>query len=145
MTEVFPGLFLGSFQDANDKTLYDKYNFSLVVNCTKNLHFFDDMRTNLRLSVDDIGNKEDVEKLAELLLSTCVEISKHLDAKGCVLVHCQMGRQRSATVVAAFLIYKKIVRDSLSAIEFVKSKRREAFFPVPNFIDSLNKFIINEF
>ena len=56
-----------------------------------------------------------------------------------MLVHCQMGRQRSAATVAAFIMWAlKWPLDR--AVEHIRSKKREAFFPEINFIDPLRRF-----
>jgi protein-tyrosine phosphatase len=58
---------------------------------------------------------------------------------GPVLVHCHAGVQRSATVVAMYLIanYKM---GAENAMERIKAKRPIAFTPSPNFIRSIKGF-----
>lgn len=53
---------------------------------------------------------------------------------------CQAGRQRSATVVAAF-VSKMCHTDCDEAMMMVKVKKIEAFFPAPNFLAVLQSFV----
>ena len=63
-------------------------------------------------------------------------IHVNLMEKTPVVVHCQAGRQRSAAVIAGYLM--KYHGYSLeNVIEFIRSKKREAFFPEVNFLDTL--------
>ena len=64
-------------------------------------------------------------------------IDNHLK-NGIVVVHCLAGRQRSAAVIASYLIkfHGKSVNES---IDFVKSKKRDAFFPHVNFMDTISR------
>ena len=55
-----------------------------------------------------------------------------------VLVHCQMGRSRSATLVIMYLIYKFKI-SSNTALEMVK-QRRQVVDPNNGFLKQLKKF-----
>ena len=49
-----------------------------------------------------------------------------------------MGRRRSAPTIAAFLMKRSETEDE--AIKYIKSKKRDAFFPKVNFDGALNMF-----
>jgi hypothetical protein len=49
-----------------------------------------------------------------------------------------MGRQRSAATVAAFLMTSGMRKNE--AIEYIKSKKPDAFFPEVNFDNALSRF-----
>ena len=54
-----------------------------------------------------------------------------------VLVHCFAGAQRSCAIVACYLItYYKVTPNDV--IDFIKSRRRVAFFGGSNFIQTIN-------
>jgi protein-tyrosine phosphatase len=56
-----------------------------------------------------------------------------------VLVHCHAGRQRSAAVIAAYIM--KFEGLSLVAtLEHMKSRKRDVFFPEANFWPVLERF-----
>jgi protein-tyrosine phosphatase len=56
-----------------------------------------------------------------------------------VIVHCLAGQQRSPTVIAAYLISKKEYKLN-DAIEYIREKKKDAFFWQINFIKSLEMF-----
>lgn len=60
------------------------------------------------------------------------------DRNGKILVHCQAGISRSATICIAYLIKKKRIRME-EAYEFVKS-RRQLISPNFNFMTQLMEF-----
>jgi rhodanese-related sulfurtransferase len=136
--EIVPHLWLGDSKDAEHVTPYT----SLVVNCTHNIPFFGAsvLRTNVRIPVDDLD--DDHEQQIMLEHWTCSEVLKdmlnHMMQDHDVLVHCQMGRQRSAATVAAFLMTSGMSVDD--AIKHIKSKKKEAFFPKANFEKALRNF-----
>ena len=56
------------------------------------------------------------------------------------IVFCFKGRQRSATLIAAFLI-KNTNLTYLESIIFIQSKKKNAFKPGINFSNSLKKYV----
>lgn len=64
-------------------------------------------------------------------IHTCIQ-------KGAVLVHCEMGIQRSPAIVAYYLM-KYYNMSSDDAIEFVKNSRDEAFKHRVTFLEALYK------
>ena len=63
----------------------------------------------------------------------------HLDRNEGVLVHCRAGMQRSATVVALYLM-KKYKMNFESTKNLIRGKRCVAFYPVINFIGPIKYF-----
>ncbi len=134
-TEIIPHLFLG---DAND-AIHASIDVTLVVNCTKNLPFYSPETQKFRISVDDDGN--DVDLIKEHWTDSLFDaITNQIMQEHDVLIHCQMGRQRSAATVVAFLTHA--LRYPLDeAIEHVKRKKRDAFFPEVNFMKALELYV----
>jgi len=61
--------------------------------------------------------------------------------KAAILVHCYAGAQRSATVVAAYLMkYCDDKHDWQNAVNYIKAKRDIAFYPETNFQKALELF-----
>lgn len=133
--EIIPFLFLGNYKDAE----YVSFNTKLVVNCTKNIPFYSSDTINIRIPIDD--TPDDADKLLDVWTQTDLfgNILNHIMQSHDVLVHCQMGRQRSASTIAAFLM-KMLRLSKVEAIQLIKSKSREAFFPEPTFDDILTSF-----
>ena len=132
MVEIIKNLYLCSWSDAQD--LAPTLDNLLIVNCTKDLRAL--TVGTYRVAIDDHHKHEDTLKLNEQILAVTKKIDNHL-ASGPVIVHCLAGRQRSAAVVASYLmIYHHL--DVPGVIDFIKSKKRDAFFPEINFIETLN-------
>ena len=142
-TEIIPGLFIGNRKASMNNRFFQQNNISVVINCTKDQAFLkaDDRvkRSQIRLAVDDDLSTSEIHKLYKYLMDVTEFIHKQLmNFKG-VLVHCYAGIQRSATVVAAYLMrYGNI--DQKKAVEFIKSKRTICFTPFVNFTKSLELF-----
>ena len=132
--EIVPHLWLGNYKDAEHVSL----NTKLVINCTRNIPFFSYDATNIRIPIDDISDDGDLLYNVWTTTDLFETITNHILQSHDVLVHCQMGRQRSAATVAAFLM-KTQKLSKQEAIELIKSKRKEAFFPQITFDDTLTK------
>lgn len=134
--EILPRLYLGG--SADSEKLHD---VALVVNCTKDLPFHARMARHIRIGVEDNGDPAEVRLLATNLCDLAVlrEIDVTIKERGTVLVHCKMGQQRSAAVVAAYLMHTRQLNPQ-EAIAFVRSKKRDAFFFRANFEGALTSF-----
>jgi protein-tyrosine phosphatase len=127
--EIVQHLYLGNVQSLSDS---DKFNF--IVNCTPDAPKVPEK--TLTLSVKDDPYQS--TKLFEMIQTTSVleiihdKLSNHKK----VLVHCHMGIQRSAAIVACYLIryYGATVEQ---AVSYIKNKRPVAFFGSVNFMQTL--------
>ena len=131
--EVIEYLYIG-----NRKTVETNANqFDFIVNCTPDIQY--NHNNYIRISIKD--DPTECNKLLELIKQTNVleKIHEHITTNKKVLVHCGSGMQRSCTVVACYLIkyYKLLPED---AIEYIKNKRRIAFFGQVNFLSTINMF-----
>lgn len=131
MHEILPGLWLGNFMDARDSS--DRVD--VVVNCTTNLPFFvSDEKPHVRIPLED--NESENATLAPYLATALVYLRTHLLGGKSVLVHCFAGIQRSAALVAAYVMCDKQISAD-EAVEFVRARREEAFMGGVNFMPSL--------
>lgn len=132
MTEIINNLYLCSWDEA--KQLVPTFSVVLVVNCTKDLETLG-VKT-IRIPVDDHGEIDDTIAMNNHIDNAIEFINATLQQGITVVVHCRAGRQRSATVIAAYLIrYHGYSLENV--IEFMKSKKREVFFPQVNFMETL--------
>ena len=131
--EIIPHLFLGNANDA----IHASIDVKLVVNCTKELPFYSPDTQHIRIAVDDNGN-ETAEIGKHWTPELFYTISNHIMQGHDVLIHCHMGRQRSAATVAAFMMYS-LGWPLEKTISFIRDRKRDAFFPGVNFIEALNK------
>lgn len=137
VTEVIPNLWLGNVQDSLDSVFIS--NIDIVINCTKDLKFLDESKKCIRIPIED--NLEDIEiqNLYSYLSKITEYIHNNLRQGRRVFVHCFAGKQRSASVVIAYIMrYYKL--DLNKAIELVKSKRMIIFTPQCNFERALIEF-----
>jgi hypothetical protein len=137
---IIPRLWLGNKAAAADANFIRENNITVIVNASKNIPFIDNpVIRKYRVPVDD--NLEDVEINNMTLWSPEIvyNLLKEYNAGNTILVHCAAGMQRSAAIVAMFLIVLKNM-SAADAIQYIKSKRRIAFFPGVNFKRSIYAF-----
>jgi protein-tyrosine phosphatase len=132
MYEIVPGLYLSNYPDAVKKTPPRTF----VVNCSKDLPFVSDY--GVRIPIDDDLSDEAMHGLLSSLPSVLESIDGVLRNNGRVVVHCWAGQQRSAAVMAAYLMKKGMSLDD--AIRYIKTKKKDAFINSVNFIPALKIF-----
>ncbi len=130
--EIIPNLYLGNYGDSLDVSNYD-----IIINCTKNILFSDENKQNYRIPInDDPIDTIIIQKYIDWILYV---IDNELSSENKILVHCSQGQQRSPTIIACYLMWK--YNWSLNySINFIRDKKKDAFFFQINFIDFLNKF-----
>lgn len=138
-TEILPRLFLGNIDDA--RTLPD---VDTVINCTSTIPFSNPHNNHIRIAIEDNG---DQPKESFILFDAIKDgtlfarMDRVLGQGKRILVHCHAGRQRSAALVACYLINRfnkdnpgmSNVFSADMVIAFIVKKRREAFFGDVNF------------
>jgi protein-tyrosine phosphatase len=141
--EIIPNLWLGNKEAAKDLKFLTKNKIGLVVNCSKEQdikNFFENRKDiniqYIRIPVDDSLQKKDFAIMTNNLYIVVPIIENFLKNNIPVFVHCFAGMQRSATVVASYLLYKFHI-PLYQAIYYIQKKRNIAFTPQINFIDSL--------
>ena len=113
-------------------------NIKYVVNCEKDLAFMNSYQEN-RVEIRDSQDKYQLIKVYEYLLETTKFIYKNLLNDEATLIYCENGNQKSATVIAAFLIkYGNHTKES--AINTIRTKYNSAFYPEINYNYSLEMF-----
>lgn len=145
MSEIVDGLFIGDADDSmNARVLWNR-NVRCIVNCSNHeKHIFKSSRQPWRLEYYRVGINDDlkdrsVRNMITLLPDAVAKIHSHLSQGHAVLVHCQLGRQRSACVVAAYLI-KFLHYTPETAVVLIRKKRPGAFTPFVNFRGALQEF-----
>ena len=147
--EIIPNLYLGGVKalENSSNTSNTSLKFSLIVNLIKQTYMSDnsvpDCKKYIRLPVND--SPDECDKLLSLIYETQVleHIHASLQANEPVLVHCFMGIQRSASLVACYLMKYYNMSPSESII-YIKTKRPIAFFGGANFANMIEKFYENE-
>ena len=145
MMKIIPNLYLGGVK-ALVNTSNTSPKFLLIVNLikqTSNENLTSICKKFIRLPVND--SPDECDKLLSLIYETQVleHIHASLQANEPVLVHCFMGIQRSASLVACYLI-KYYNMSPSESINYIKTKRPIAFFGGANFANMIEKFYENE-
>tara|TARA_B110000208_G_scaffold86_1_gene106 strand:- start:7973 stop:8422 length:450 start_codon:yes stop_codon:yes gene_type:complete len=136
--EIITNLWLGNITDSQNDDFIHKMN--VVINCSKDIPFLNTKsRSNIRVPIDDNLQKEELITLYTYLDNVTQKIHMYLKNNKSIFVHCYAGKQRSASVVAAYLIrYYNLNLDR--ARVYIKSKRDIIFTPIMNFKASLELF-----
>ena len=138
--KIINNIYLGNYNDSlNNQFIKD---FSLIINCSKDLPFNDNINNNtkkIRISInDDLSNKSNIELYNYLNYITNI-IHNYTINKQKIFIYCYAGKQRSPSVIAAYLI--KYYNFSIyEAINYIKQKKNNTFKPKINFYNSLNNF-----
>jgi len=125
-TEILPGLWIGDEYTARNKDFFIKHNIRRCINVTPDVPCLFPWVQYLRISVGDSTSMNNQKIMADAI-PHCIPFIGTPSRSSAVLVHCQMGVSRSATVVVAYLrscCFKSIAQ----SIQFVLSKRRICFF-----------------
>ena len=133
-SEIIPNLYIGNYE--SPKLLFP--SVGLIVNCTKNVDSLS--TTTIRMPIDDTPDENHnfillIENIIDIIHSQLLNNQK-------VLVHCAAGAQRSCAVVVCYLIkYYSYYPERV--LEFIRSKRRIAFFGHITFERSIESFYNN--
>ena len=139
--EILPGLWLGDKASSHNTDFLSAKKIQCIINCTLDLPFINDKNiVKKRIPVNDDLSYESNEVMIKFLNNTIDLIQKNMLQNKNTLVHCYAGKQRSATVIACYLIkYGRIKRESV--YDLIRTKRPEAFMPGVNFEYAINSFI----
>jgi dual specificity phosphatase 12 len=137
--EIVSGIWLGNKRAAlNDKWLIEK-NISVVFNATKDVIFSTKIKKQYRIPVNDNLQAEEIRNMTLWSHEIIYNLLKEYNSGATILVHCAAGMQRSAAIVAMFLIAKN--RYSWNqAIAYIQNIRSIAFRPSANFEQSIIAF-----
>ncbi|XP_057675519.1 dual specificity protein phosphatase 4 [Corythoichthys intestinalis] len=133
--EILPFLYLGSAVHASKKEVLDAIGISALLNVSSDCpNHFEGAYQYKCIPVED-NHKEDISCW---FLEAIEFIDSVRDSSGRVLVHCQAGISRSATICLAYLMKRKRVRLD-EAFEFVR-RRRSIISPNFSFMGQLLQF-----
>lgn len=142
MTEIIPGLWIGDREVALDSKWLKQNKITVLINCTKSVPFPDSdagLIHVLRVSVHDNLEASEIEKMQKYLEPVSDKVAEWLPNHN-ILVHCYAGRQRSSSVILAYLIrYGELGLDE--AIDLLRTKKSDTCLPQFNFYDSFANFI----
>ncbi|XP_067274358.1 dual specificity protein phosphatase 10 [Pseudorasbora parva] len=137
LTPILPFLYLGNERDAQDLEQMQRMDIGFILNVTTHLplfHYELGRFSYKRLPATD-SNKQNLRQYFEEAFEFIEEA--HRAGRG-LLIHCQAGVSRSATIVIAYLM-KHTWMTMTDAYKFVKS-RRPIISPNLNFMGQLLEF-----
>jgi len=137
--EIVPGLWLGNRGASQDTYWMRHNNIQSVFNCTKDLPFSSLPLRFYRVPVDDNLQEEEIRNMELWAPEIVMKLTREYNTGYPVLVHCFAGMQRSAAVVAMFLIAKYRCSTD-EAIAYIRQRRPIAFQSAPNFYDAILGF-----
>ena len=144
--EILPGLWLGNRHAAGDPAFAADKKIRAVFNCSKDIPFQAAIPRQYRVPVDDSRQEPDIGNMTkwsyEIVYKVAHELRRGKEEGSGVLVHCAAGMQRSAAVVAMYLIATQNATAD-QAMAFIRSKREIAFVPEANFEKSIRTFEAN--
>lgn len=136
--EIVPGLWLGNINASQDTVFLNTKDIHTVFNCTKTIPFVVSIPKKYRLPVDDNLQEEEIRNMELWSFEAVYKLIQELK-EGPVLVHCHAGVQRSAAVVAMYLIAVKGLKTE-EAIDYIKERRPIAFTHQANFLRAIESF-----
>lgn len=135
LVEIVPNVWLGDIEGEKYKS---NINIKYIVNCLKDLSFLNNY-DNYKGVVKDSLEKYEIIKFYEYLCETTKFINSNMIKDEPTLIFCENGNQKSATVIAAFLIkYGSHTKET--AIKAIRTKYKSAFYPDINYIYCLEMF-----
>lgn len=138
--EIAPGVFVGSLVDGQSPSFMRKHKIHTIINCTKDLPDKKGLApVYMRIPVNDDLTKKEIDALYEHLPRGVAAIHRCVEARKNVLVHCFAGKQRSAAVACAYLMWRLNCRLP-RAMNIIKTKKPDAFTPLANFLPTLARF-----
>jgi len=135
-SQILPFLYLGNERDAKDGCFLRSHHITHILNVTSHVpnHFENEAVVYKRLAVTDSCHQNLNQYFSEVFdfIDACRK------SGGRVLVHCQAGVSRSATVTIAYLM-KKSLLSMTDAYRYLKTKR-DIIAPNFNFMGQLMEF-----
>lgn len=143
VNQIIPRIWIGNIYAALDDTFLNNNQIHVIINCTKDLPFHQNVSEHkakaYRVAVHDNLQPEEIQNMTLWSSEIVYYMLKEYFEGNNILVHCAAGMQRSAAVVAMFLIALKGFTPDESIL-FIKSRRNIVFTPSINFRKSIDYF-----
>ena len=137
-TQIIPQLWIGDKLISQKQSFFNDRDINVVINCTREVKFLDGNNKQYRLDIDDDLSDDAMKKMYSKIYDIIDYIHTEIEKGNNVLVHCHKGIQRSANIVAAYLMkYGRI--NYTAAMKYIQDKRPICFLPSNNFIVVLKK------
>jgi len=139
--EIIPRVWVGNrFAALNDQWLVQN-NITVVVNATKDIPFSNNsiITKKYRIPVDDNLQEVEINNMASWSPEIAYKVLHEYKQGKNILIHCAAGMQRSAAVMAIFLI--TLTGQTPAVImSHIRKKRPITFVPYANFRKSIEHY-----
>lgn len=137
--EIVPGLWVSDLDTALNRDFIEKNGIKTVVNATEYGPFSGKPGIKqFRVPISDSKKENDI--LYGYLPTAVTMIEDGLDKGESVLVHCHQGISRSCSIVAAFLLKQNCQASFEDVVDYMQSRRRQAFKWGAHFQPAVEKF-----
>jgi protein-tyrosine phosphatase len=137
--EILPGIWLGNKRASENSKWMKENNITVVFNATKDIPFSPTIKKQYRIPVDDNLQPEEIRNMTLWSHEAVYKVMQEHNKGQIILIHCHAGMQRSAAIMAMYMIATRGVNWQ-QAITYIQSIRPIAFRPSANFKDSLIEF-----
>lgn len=134
--QILDRVWIGTYQDATDPHFIRQHNIGFIINTTRHIASpFKDSIPTYRIPIDQ--SWEGSRLLAQHIPIVAPLMTKFLrETTKSIMIHCQGGICRSATVLAGYLILEHGL-SMTQAMQFITSKKPDAFHTYPRYKDVL--------
>ena len=132
--EIITDLWLGNIRDSRNQEFINSVD--VVINCSKKIPFLNNKKKCIRIPVDDNLEKSEIMNMYKYYPKITKIIHHYLINNKTVFIHCYAGKQRSASIVVAYLMKYMNIK-MRNAIKLLESKRSIVFKPLVNFENAL--------
>jgi protein-tyrosine phosphatase len=137
--EIVPGIWLGNKRASENEKWLKAKNITVVFNATKDIPFSTSIKKQYRIPVDDNLQPEEIRNMTLWSHEAVYKVMFEHNRDQNILIHCAAGMQRSAAIMAMYLIATRGLTWQ-QAITYTQSIRPIAFRPSANFKESLIEF-----
>lgn len=134
LDQVLPGLWVGDLYSAKDADTLNANNIHSILTVMRGKLSIPETFIRRQIPLDDVEEAD----VLQHLIPAITFIQAELDKDRGVLVHCQAGASRSATVAAAYVMYSQNL-DASTAIDLIR-KVRPNISPNAGFMAQLEIF-----
>lgn len=137
--EIIPGIWLGNKRASENTKWLKEEGIAVVFNATKDIPFCTMIKKQYRIPVDDNLQPEEIRNMTLWSQEAVYKVIQEHNQGHNILIHCLAGMQRSAAIMAMFLIATRGYTAE-QAITHVQGIRPIAFRPQANFRESITEF-----
>ena len=135
--QIVDRLYLSGDDAATNRSILAANRITHIINITSNVaNKFEKELTYMKIHLYDLANQDILKHFEDTF--NFIETALNASPDNSVLVHCNQGVSRSATIVIAYLMQKSLYPTYKQAYEHVKQKRTK-IKPNAGFVEQLNR------